>query len=251
MRPHHSLRGRIQYTSRKPGREGRERGREFFTIVRHPDGSETLDAHCEIDDTPNVLRKVVLTRDADGVTRDAFVRLTVGGEFVGSSWFCFFDDHAECEGLLAGSGRFSERVDYEQPPILFGTHPIQGDAWHLSRIDTAPGPRIVTLDRFLMSSLDHRGATGPSLVWHDPGYTIEYIGRDRITVAAGTFDALHFCYGDRRASDPGANEPNRHPPYEVWTTDDGNYVMLKSFVTGYMMTHYELVELEHVPPSAS
>ena len=49
-------------------------------------------------------------------------------------------------------------------------------------------------DRFLMSSLDHRGATGPSLVWHEPGMKIEFIGADRVTVGAGTFDAWHFCY---------------------------------------------------------
>lgn len=38
-------------------------------------------------------------------------------------------------------------------------------------------------------------------------------------------------------------KPGEHPPYEVWTTADGDYVMLKSFVSGYMMTHYELEEL--------
>ena len=247
MRPHHIIRGRILYTSRKPGREGTERGREYFTITAHADGSRTLDAHCEIDDAPNVLRNVVLTKDPDWVTRDAFVRLSVGGEFVGSSWFCFFDDHAECEGLLAEGGRLSERVEYEEPPILFGTHPIQGDAWHLQKIDRSGGPGVHVLDRFLMSSLDHRGATGPSLVWHDAGYPVEYVGRERITVAAGTFDALHFCYGDRRSREAGSNVPGGHPPYQVWTTDDGNYIMLKSFVTGYMMTHYELTELTQIP----
>lgn len=246
MRPHSLIKGQIQYTSRKPGREGVERGREAFTITTHADGQRTLDAHCEIDDAPNVLRNVVISKDADGITRDAFVRLSVGDEFVGSSWFCFFDDHAECEGLTAKDGRISERVDYAAPPILFGTHPIQGDAWHLERIDRSGGPGVTTLDRFLMSSLDHRGATGPSLVWHDAGFPIEFVGEERITVAAGTFDALHFCYGDRQSADVGANEPNRHPPYEVWTTADGDFVMLKSFVTGYMMTHYELVSLERV-----
>ncbi len=247
MRPHETIRGRILYTSRQPGREGVERGREHFTITRHADGQQTLDAHCEIDDPPNVLRNVVLTKDADWVTRDAFVRLSVGGEFVGSSWFCFFDDHAECEGLLADGGRFSGRVDYEAPPILFGTHPIQGDAWHLQKIDRSGGPCVVSLDRFLMSSLDHRGATGPSLVWHDAGYTIEFIGEETIEVGAGTFDALHFCYGDRSSTDAGSNVPGAHPPYEVWTTADGNFIMLRSFVTGYMMTHYELMELTREP----
>lgn len=246
MRPHQTRRGRILYTSRQAERDGVERGRETFTITEHPDGQRTLDAHCEIDDAPNVLRNVVLTKDADWNTRDAFVRLSVGDKFVGSSWFYFFDDHAECEGVLAGQGRISERVDYEKPPMMFGTHPIQGDAWHLQKIDRSNGPCVVTLDRFLMSSLDHRGATGPSLIWHDAGYTIEYVGEERITVGAGTFDALHFCYGDRHSQDDGSNVPGAHPPYEVWTTSDGSFIMLKSFVRGYMKTHYELMELETI-----
>ena len=246
MRPHSTIQGRILYTSRAPGRVGVERGREIFTITQHNDGSRTLDAHCEIDDPPNVLRNVVLSKDADWNTRDAFVRLSVGGEFVGSSWFCFFDDHAECEGLLAGSGRISERVDYDNPPLIFGTHPIQGDAWHLQKIDRRDGPCIQRLDRFLMSSLDHRGATGPSLVWHDAGYPIEYIGEEQVTVRAGTFTAWHFCYGERDSQELGSNAPGQHPPYEVWTTADGNFIMLKSFVRGYMQTHYELMELQFV-----
>jgi hypothetical protein len=40
------------------------------------------------------------------------------------------------------------------------------------------------------------------------------------------------------------NEPGKHPPYELWCTADGDYVFLKAFVTGYMMTAYELVSLE-------
>ena len=39
MRPHKTLRGHIHYTSSKPGREGVERGREFFTITVHGDGA--------------------------------------------------------------------------------------------------------------------------------------------------------------------------------------------------------------------
>ena len=95
-----------------------------------------------------------------------------------------------------------------------------------------------------MTSLDHRGATGPSLVWHDPGMIIEFVGEETITVGAGTFDALHFCYGERGSTAQGSNETNEHPPYEVWVTADGEFVLLKAQVTGYMQTQYELVSLE-------
>lgn len=247
MRPHETIRGRILYTSRKPGREGTERGREHFTMTVHRDGRRTLEARCEIDDPPNVLRNVVLTLGPDWFPQDGFVRVSVGDELVGSSWYCLSDDHAECEGLLADAGRISERVEYERPPTMFVTHPIQADAWNLPRIDRSGGPCVVTLDRFLMTSLDHRGATGPSLMWHDAGLMIEFIGEERLRVAAGTFDALHYCFGDRLSRRLGSNVPGEHPPYEMWTTADGDYIMLKATVTGYMMTHYELMELERTP----
>ena len=244
MRPHKTLRGHIHYTSSKPGREGVERGREFFTITVHGDGRRTLRAHCEIDDGPNVLRDVTLTKNRHWDTTDAFVRLSLGDEQQGSSWFYFGDDGADCEGWTQERGRFSEHEAYDERPAIFGTHPIQGDAWHLAVIDRSDGPKVHTFDRFLMTSLDHRGATGPSLVWHHPGMVIEYVGEETITVGAGTFDALHFCYGERGSGAQGSNETNEHPPYEVWVTADDEFVLLKAQVSGYMMTQYELMSLE-------
>jgi len=244
MRPHKTLRGHIHYTSSKPGREGVERGREHFAITVHGDGRRTLRAHCEIDDEPNVLRDVTLTKNKNWDTLDAFVRLSLGDEQQGSSWFYFGDTGADCEGWTHERGRFSEHEAYDERPAIFGTHPIQGDAWHLSVIDRSEGPKVHTFGRFLMTSLDHRGATGPSLVWHDPGMIIEFVGEETISVGAGTFDALHFCYGERGSTAQGSNETNEHPPYEVWVTADGEFVLLKAQVTGYMMTRYELVSLE-------
>ena len=244
MRPHQTIRGHIHYTSRKPDRVGEERGREYFTITRHQDGRRTLRSQAEIDDPPNVLRDVTLTMDQNWHAQDAFVRLAVGDETVGSSWFRFSETQAECEGWNHERGRFSERVDFDSPPPIFGTHSIQGDGWHLNAMDRTQGTRVEAFPAFLMTSLDHRGATGPSLVWHEAGMIVEYVGAERITVGAGTFDAWRFCYGQRDSTALGSNETGEHPPYEVWTTADGEFILLKAFVTGYMMTHYELMSLE-------
>ena len=35
MRPHKTIRGKLLYTSKKPDREGIERGREHFAITVH------------------------------------------------------------------------------------------------------------------------------------------------------------------------------------------------------------------------
>jgi len=76
---------------------------------------------------------------------------------------------------------------------------------------------------------------------------IEYLGQERITVGAGSFDAWHFCYGDSTSDAKGSNETGEHPPYQVWTTADSDFIMLKASVAGYMMTHYELMSLERLP----
>jgi hypothetical protein len=63
---------------------------------------------------------------------------------------------------------------------------------------------------------------------------IEYVGAERVQVGAGAFEALHF----RMVDVPGL--PLEHPPYDLWCTDDGDYLLLKAKVGGYMQTAYEL-----------
>ncbi len=69
------------------------------------------------------------------------------------------------------------------------------------------------------------------------GIHVVFVGREEITVRAGTFDALHFQF----VSAPGL--PQEHPPYDVWCTADGEFQFLRAGAGGYMQTHYELVEL--------
>lgn len=247
--PHQLIRGRIHYTSDKPGREGQERGREFFTVTIHRDGRRTLRSHCEIDDPPPVLRDVTLSYAPDWRPTDCFVRLSVGDRYMGSSWFRFTDNSIECEGHTAAEGRISQRVDLAHPALVFGTHPIAADAMllNLGRLDRGAAWQV--FPELYMCSLDHRGATGPMVMRHPHGFQLGFVGRERITVGAGTFDALHFKIGDNLSPASGdatetRNEPGKHPPYEMWCTADGNFTMLRAFVTGYMMTRYELVSLD-------
>ena len=240
--------GHIHYTSDKAGREGQERGREFFTLLGHADGSRTMQAHCEIDDDPSVVRMVTTTLDQDWRPRDAFVRIVVRDRFTGSTWYRFGTADAECEGYTAKEGRLSQRFELARPIDGFGTHPIQGDAWacHAYPLEQGPGTKRLNL---LMSSIDHRGATGPSLVPLETDLHFE--GREKVTVGAGTFDALHFRFGQE--GDWAADDELRHPTYHLWCTADGDFVFLKGEVSGYMQTRYELVSLQRAggSPAAS
>jgi hypothetical protein len=234
QRDHSSVFGEIAYLSAKPGHEGTERGRENFQIHVHADGCRTVTAHCEIDEAPSVMRDITYSVDADWMPTDCFVRLSVGDRFTGSGWFRFAADHAECETWSAAEGRVTQRMELARPLETFQNHAIACDAWHLRLYDLSQGPGVQVIEPILLSSPDHRGATGPMLF--SIGIGVEYVGEETIEVMAGTFDALHF----RFVSTPGL--PQEHPPYDVWCTPD-EFLFLRGLTGGYMRTHYELAGL--------
>jgi hypothetical protein len=236
QRDHRSVRGTILYTSNKPDRAGQERGREYFMINVHADGKRTCIAHCEIDDRPSVMRDITYSLDENWFPMDCFVRLAVNDRFMGSGWFRFGADFAECETWTAIEGRVTQRMETQGRLKSFQNHAIQCDAWHL-RLYDRKRRGVQTIDEMLLSSPDHRGATGPLLF--RAGLCIDFVGEEKLTVAAGTFDAFHFKF----VSAPGL--PIEHPPYDIWCTADGDYVFLKGVIGGYMQTHYELTELVH------
>ena len=233
---HRTIRGAIRYTSNQPERLGQERGREYFIITDQADGVRTLHAHCEIDDPPNVVRDVLLCMDASGCPLDATVRLSVGNRFEGVGSMRFAADVAECETLSQRDGRVRQRIALSGRVRCLGAHPICGDALSLRLYDLNRGPGRQFFPNLMLTSPDHRGATGPLLF--PVGFGLEYVGPETVSVAVGRFDALHFRYVDT-----AGQLPEEHPPYDVWCTADGDYLFLKGAVSGYMQTYYELTEL--------
>jgi hypothetical protein len=236
QRDHRTIRGTIRYTSKKPDRMDEERGREYFTINVHSDGKRTCIAHCEIDDRPSVMRDITYSLDEDWYPMDCFVRIAVNDRFMGSGWFRFADGYAECETYTALDGRVTQRMETNGRLVTFQNHAIVCDSWHMRLFDRSKaGEGVQSIDEMLLSSPDHRGATGPMLF--RIGFGVEYVGEETIDVEAGNFDALHF----RFVSSPGL--PEAHPPYDIWCTNDGDFIFLRGDIGGYMQTFYELVEL--------
>jgi len=236
QRDHRTVRGTIRYTSKKPDRMDEERGREYFTINVHGDGKRTCIAHCEIDDRPSVMRDITYSLDEAWYPMDCFVRIAVNDRFMGSGWFRFGADFAECETYTALDGRVTQRMETNGRLMTFQNHAIVCDAWHMRLFDRSKvGQGVQSIDEMLLSSPDHRGATGPMLF--RIGFGVEYVGEETIEVEAGKFDALHF----RFVSSPGL--PEAHPPYDIWCTNDEEFIFLRGDIGGYMQTFYELVEL--------
>lgn len=234
---HRLIEGRLLYTSRKPGMEGRVRGFESFMFTRHSDGKVSLRAHCEIEEPePTVMRDIIYSLDEHGQPMDLHVRLTVGDAFMGSGWLRFDGKTVECESWSPSLGRISERVEAELPVDGFGTHPIISDGYMLANLGWEEG-QVRKLNCYLPSP-DHRGATPPQIA--QIKIDAQYLGKETVTVAAGTFAARKFQFID----DGSSGMDGAHPPYELWVTDDEDGIFLKGGVGGYMMTWYELVELK-------
>ena len=241
MQKHRTISGKILYTSRKPGREGQERGRETFTWTHHSDNKRTLRARCEIDEPdPTVHRDIVYSLDENDRPMDCFVRLTIGDKFMGSGLFIVGEDTVECESYGPSIGRMSQTMALNGEFDGFGTHPIVADAYITKKIDRSLGAHKRKFRCFLPSP-DHRGATPPMIV--ESVIELGYVGDETVTVAAGTFDCHHFQFTDDEGGMVAANG-EAHPAYDVWVTADDDAIFVQGGVGGYMQTWYELVELE-------
>lgn len=238
-----NIRGTILYTSNQAHRRGQTRGIEHFSITVHDDGSRALRSHCVIQDPPSVERDVLLSVNKQFHPQSASVKIRIGDQREGLSNFLFSDSQIRAFGQTIEGEYYEETLALESPATFFVTHPIQADAWLVSSLNVDPTqPCINRVKGFPTSSNDHRGATGPSIQIHEPEIPIYYLGLEQIDVAAGSFKAMHFCYGDPNQDPEGANEAGAHPRYHVWTSADGNGVLLKASVDGYMQTRYELIE---------
>ena len=233
-------RGRIAYTSRQPERMGAERGREHFTLTEQPDGISVLHAHTEIDDAPSVTRDVVASFDTATLAPvDGFQRLSVGGAFEGSGSFRFDGSAVRFDGVNASLGARNETVALDRTAPWFGHHAIVNDGFlgRLFPLDAAPGKRRV--EGAVMSSPDHRGATGPEVF--PLSFGLVYVGDERVTVGAGTYHARIF-----EITDTAQGLPEEHPPYRMWCARNPQGFFLQGGVEGYMQTWYELVELDRL-----
>jgi hypothetical protein len=234
---HRSVVGTILYTSKKPERLDQPRGIEHFRFTHHGDGKVTMRAYCEIEEpAPTVMRDIVYSVDEQGQPMDCHVRLTVGDAFMGTGWFRFTPTAVECQSWSPSLGRLSQTMPLDRPLDGFGTHPVVADGYLLSRLAWEEGQTRKL--HVMMPSPDHRGATAPMLT--RAHVDARYLGRETVTVKAGTFPARHYQFTD----DGSAGFASQHPPYDVWVTDDEDAVMLQGGVGGYMQTWYELVALE-------
>lgn len=223
---HRSYSGKVLYLTDGVG----EMGREIFYVTIQPDGTRTMRATCEMDDD-RLLRDAVLTVDRDWNPVDAFVRLSIEEKLVGTSWFRFTEAAAECQGFTAKEGRIAQVFDTPTRTMRFGAHPVHGDAWGLARLKTRVPGAVEETDGIAFSS-SHlpNGGSGPILTPTGGRSKKRYIGREKMSVPAGTYEVEHFqaLFGG-------------YPPIDIWATpEDCIPVRLR---WDLLKQSYELVEL--------
>lgn len=234
-----NIRGKILYI----GDDEQERGREWFSFSFREDGQITLRAYCEIDDG-RVERDVTYTMAEDFRPLDCFVRLHSQGKFLGSGWIRVTDTQAECEVFNANMGRVEQILPLPSPARSLGSHPLSCDALVLPVYDHSKPERIQSRDGGLLTSAMLDGGSGPLLSISNG--TLEYVGPERVTTGAGTFDAHHYRFPSR----PDATvHPSGTPRSEdIWVTHP-DYTFVRAEVHGYLKNpsgfgRYELVEFD-------
>jgi hypothetical protein len=232
-----NVRGKILYISD----DGTERGREWFGFTYRKDRQLTLRAYCEMDDA-QVQRDVVQTMNERYHPLDCFVRLHVKGEFLGTGWIRVTDAEAECEVFNVQMGRVHQRVPLPVPATSLVSHPISSDALLMAGFDHSKPERIQTWEGGLSTSPLLDGASGP-FISVGRERSVEYVGPEKITTPAGTFDAHHYrlLMGSKPRPD------GKKPSYDIWCTHP-DYLIVRGEVGGYLNNRtgfgrYELVEL--------
>lgn len=225
------LRGRVEYRSRS---DGGIWGFEEWSIARGSDGLRVMAAHCEMAlGDEQVVRDSILSVHPDFHPNDASLRIMNRGSITGTGWFRFTDDEATCESWTAEAGRVSQTMAITRPIRGFGIHAVQGDGWLAATFpyDKGPGHRQF-FGRNLLHSVHHLGATGPMIATTGSG--LDYVGREDVTVRAGTFDCHRMRF---------VGLTNDHPSYDMWVSADGDFLYVKGEVEGYMDSVFELIAL--------
>ncbi|MBU3672370.1 MAG: hypothetical protein FGM43_07440 [Sinobacteraceae bacterium] len=166
--------------------DGTVQGSERFMLTRHPDGSRSLQMRADLRSRGSLF-DVYLHVDAGFRPVTAFANYWTGGVLKGAGYFQIEGDalRAMSRGPASGS---QTRATAVPARFSIGAHPVSGDGWHTAHYDMA-ARGVQTLNLYSVDA----GAdlTKPVLGTLLP-LSVEYLGDERVTVPAGTFDAQRF-----------------------------------------------------------
>lgn len=165
--------------------KGEPCGREHWTLTVQADGSRTMRSFFDGGRDAQQIN-VVYRADAAFHFLEAFSNAYSKGKPIGSGFYVA--DGGQLQVVTRdGTGFHAEQLPLpERFSVLL--HPPSLDGWHFGQYDMARGgPQPVST--FVFGAVDG----GPRVAAFP--ITLEFVGRERITVPAGTFDTEHFRFG--------------------------------------------------------
>ncbi len=167
---------------------GKVTGGETWDVIVHTDGSRTVSANDHVD-TIGHMYTVVMRVGADFQPREAFTQYWKDGVFRNASLFLVKD------GVIDVTTRFADTISRETVKIpaqfSFIPHPLATNVWPGWYYDKAKGgSQTITVYDMAM------GTKAPMQSGQVKTHGLEYLGREDVTVPAGTFPCDHFRIDD-------------------------------------------------------
>lgn len=193
-------------------------GSEQWKTTVNQDGTRILRAFSNWSNRASQL-SMVLRVDAEFRPLDAFVTLHNTGKFVGSGFYVAQKGEL-VQTINSPEGLFTEKTPLPEHYSI-ALHPISADSWHSVYYDKAKGGVQESTQCILGLALRSAQCAMVKL-------PMQLIGKERITVPAGTFDTEHYSWGAWT---------------QVWVMDGPDRPPYKG-----AWTRYQLAEFERVTP---
>lgn len=166
-----------------PGESGSQ-PYEWFTITANPDTTHTLRVVTKSPDA-SLVRDSSQTFDAAWAPTEGYVRLIRDGAFLGSV-VRRVEGRTVHSFLFGPDGSVTRGEQDLLPGMTFGFHSVASNPWKFAQHSGGSGPEPLPV---LTHSLTWNGGTvGLGDVSHT---RLELVGRETITVPAGTFECDH------------------------------------------------------------
>ncbi len=189
--------GRLSYRKKSTGGE---RGREDWRLTRNRDGTVTMRCLAITDDT-KLVRDVIYTRRKDGLPVDAFIRLQVADQLIGSGYFRVQNGAMDVIADGNETGHSVQTVNVPDDFFSIATHAVMLDSWIYYNYDRAKGGE--QLRTFYNTSTRLDGADGP--LGRVETCRVKLVGEEEVEIPAGKFKATHIQVDSDNLEVPASN----------------------------------------------
>lgn len=193
-------------------------GYESWRLTVHPSGERTMSARVEY--APRSIQRHVIHRTSrDWRPLETYAVTWVEGVFRGSASVVADDPVLRITGLAPG-GAVSHDLDL-RGPVAIVPHVISVDSWRATQYDKTKGGE----QPIYSYNMNATGDGDQGILGRLMDYRLTWIGNERVTVPAGTFETDHFRIED--AVDIYLNGPDAMAVKFVYRAIDREHLLIE------------------------